>query len=73
MLALIAFDKESPTQTEKLLHPLNEEKADIFFTNQLPLEDDDKGKSVKSSRETLCPLLQLAVVLITRLVKHLPR
>ena len=47
MLALIALDKESPTQTEKLLHPLNEEKADIFFTNQLPLEDDDKGKSVK--------------------------
>ena len=47
MLALIALDKEFPTQTEKLLHPLNEEKADIFFTNQLPLEDDDKGKSVK--------------------------
>ena len=47
MLALITFDNESPTQTEKLLHPLNEEKADIFFANQLPLENDGKGKSVK--------------------------
>ena len=37
----IAFDNGFPNQTEKLLHPLNEEEADIFLANQLPLEDNE--------------------------------
>lgn len=52
-----------------MLDSLNEEKATLFFANQLPLEDNETITALNSSRETLYPLSQLVVVLIACLAK----